>query len=573
MADCLCRAVPLMPWPSSVKHPHYPTNKLTAFIAGVASLQPLALYCVLRHLSPCDLQFCPPSVRSLAVAAHTHRGTIDLTGVLAPVFTSREHMEGLRDPGIPTGPCSCNATPRPPFLYASSSHNATWPANPLHNADSSRYDPGRLEHFRVDTGALSDYFKKAPHRNLSVMTPRACKHPRHHTATLSPESILGSPQYPHKPPSTSALGRRHASPSSASPHLRETFTADRYIEPASFLPTNWLTQGHSGPFMLPTAPSLTLQCSDVCFDVLNILPTLLHSCSTSGMTCPRVCVTPGQSWPPPTDADMLATVPFLTSLQSLSPLSLELSGLPLYLSDVSRWAPALASMTQLTRLDLKLDTWKLLPAQTLAASVMATRRQQKFHSPTPSPVSAPPGVHGSGSDGAAAECHAGQLPAGSTADEEVQGGRGRQYNTWINAKAKAAQELATHMQGLSQLRHLAIYSCSCEWTAPTLRSLTCSTHLSHLELHWIDNAQGAARHIVPAVASLISAAFPEGVWTPVCSYLTLTECSEGRAHSVGVAMLECSGTAHAHAGGHTTAVIVTLLNLGLYHRMSVLTAW
>lgn len=79
-------------------------------------------------------------------------------------------------------------------------------------------------------------------------------------------------------------------------------------------------------------------------------------------------------------------------------------------------------------------------------------------------------------------------------------------NSWMHAKAESARDVARHLGELSSLRHLAMHSCSCEWTALTIATLSCARHLSHLELHWIDNAQSAARHMVPALVGLVSAA-------------------------------------------------------------------
>ena len=149
-----------------------------------------------------------------------------------------------------------------------------------------------------------------------------------------------------------------SSPSSAfRPHLTLQRPLSHGQEPASFLTSSWLSLGLSRPFLLQSAPCQTLQQADLCHDVFMLLPKLLESFVRSGMQLPRVSVTMGQTWPPPSDVDMLATAPFLFALHLLLPTSLELSGILLYLSDASSWAPALFRMAQLTRLKLKLDTW------------------------------------------------------------------------------------------------------------------------------------------------------------------------------------------------------------------------
>lgn len=290
----------------------------------------------------------------------------------------------------------------------------------------------------------------------------------------------------------------------------------RRQEPASFLTSSWLTPASGSRSLLPSAPALTLQLSDVCYDVFTLLPTMLHSFAQSGMQLPRVRVSSGRSWPPPTDADILATVPFLYVLQPLRPVSLELSGLPLYLSDASSWAPALARMTQLTRLDLKLDTWKVMPGRTLAASGTAMARVRRYAALAGcSPAAAAPCEPSSSLDSADMEHSPRLSPASGRVSSSppavvsaaAERDQAAQYDSWMHAKAESARGIARHLAALAGLRHLEIHSCACEWTAVTLVSLSCARHLSHLELHWIDNAQSAARHMLPAIASLLSTAF------------------------------------------------------------------
>eukprot|EP00892_Ulva_mutabilis_P005936 jgi/Ulvmu1/3714/UM170_0020.1 len=528
MSSCPCNMLPLLPWPSQLYNQQTPTHALAALISDLQSLQPLSLHSVLSHLSPSDLLSCPPGLRARAIAVRAHLGVLDLTGSLAPVFTSREHMSRLREVPPATSPDLCIATTSAPDPSS------------LDLAPSDEYS--RPSHHRQSQLRLSDDFHitsapihSPPHRQLrtqgsqscssnsrqhpaNIKTLPRCPNPADDAATDSPISSIASPPHPDSPLTATAFN------TCCSPWPPPPRAATKPPEPSAFLPATWLSQGSfSGPFLLPAAPSLALQRSDICYDVLNVLPPLLDSFARARMHLPRVVVTTGNSWPPPSDADMLAAVPFLAALQPLSPLSLELSGLPLYLSDAARWAPALAAMTQLTRLDLKLDSWKMLPARMLAASETAMRRQQQYCTPADQPSSthhpSGPGSH-------------------SSVELEVDGhaqpgSYSLHYNAWFSAKAEAAAELAAGLRCLSHLRHLALHSCACEWTSLALRSLTCARHLSHLELHWIDNAHSAARHMVPAVAALISAGALSGVSTllPAHASGVATDKSVGKTAS------------------------------------------